>query len=121
MQFDPNKAIYVQIVDSFYQRICSEELAPGDKLPSIRDTAHLFKVNPNTVSRAYQEMDREEITFSKRGQGTFVTEDLKKIQLLKEAIAQKQLNELVLYMRKLGYTDETIVEALKKTVKELKE
>ena len=120
IQFEPNKAIYAQIVDSFYQQICSAELAPGNKLPSVRETAQNLKVNPNTVSRAYQEMDRAEVTFSKRGQGTFVTEDLARIRSLKEALAQKQLNELVKYMRKLGYDDETMIEALTKTVKEVR-
>ncbi|GAF23235.1 MULTISPECIES: GntR family transcriptional regulator [Shouchella] len=119
IQFDPNKAIYAQIVDSFYQQICSAELMPGEKLPSVRETAQTLKVNPNTVSRAYQEMDRDQVTYSKRGQGTFVTEDLAIIRTLKEALAKKQLTELVHYMRKLGYTDETMIEALTKIVKEV--
>ncbi|AIC93860.1 GntR family transcriptional regulator [Shouchella lehensis] len=119
IQFDPNKAIYAQIVDSFYQQICSSELMPGEKLPSVRETAQMLKVNPNTVSRAYQEMDRDKVTFSKRGQGTFVTEDHTIIRALKEALAKKQLTELVHYMRNLGYTDETMIEALTKTIREV--
>ncbi len=44
MQFDPNKAIYAQIADYYYQQICSGELIPGDKLPSVRETAQLYKL-----------------------------------------------------------------------------
>lgn len=118
MQFDPNKAIYAQIADYYYQRICSGELIPGDKLPSVRETAQLLQVNPNTVSRAYMEMDREQVTFSKRGQGTFVTTDMDIITDLKESLAGTQMHALITYMRKLGFSDEAIIDALKRSLRE---
>ncbi|GAF19151.1 transcriptional regulator, GntR family [Bacillus sp. JCM 19046] len=121
IQFDPNKAIYAQIVDYYYQFICSGELTPGEKLPSVRETAQTLQVNPNTVSRAYQEMDRDELTFSKRGQGTFVTEDLRKITALKETLAKAQVEALISYMKKLGYSSEEMIDSLKQTVKEMDE
>lgn len=121
IQFDPNKAIYAQIVDYYYQLICSGELTPGEKLPSVRDTAQTLQVNPNTVSRAYQEMDRDELTFSKRGQGTFVTEDLLKIKDLKESLASAQVEALITYMKKLGFSNEEMMVSVKRSLKELEE
>ncbi|MCM3550104.1 GntR family transcriptional regulator [Shouchella clausii] len=119
MQFDPNKAIYTQIAEYYYQQICSGELAPGDKLPSVRETAQRLQVNPNTVSRAYLEMDREQITFSKRGQGTFVTTDLTVIKQLKETLADAQMQALITFMRKLGFSNQEISASLERSLKEM--
>ncbi|RXZ79922.1 GntR family transcriptional regulator [Paenibacillaceae bacterium] len=121
MQFDPNKAIYAQIADYYYQQICSGELAPGEKLPSVRDTAQRLQVNPNTVSRAYLEMDREKITFSKRGQGTFVTMDMEDIQGLKKSLAADQMQALIKYMKRLGFSEDEMVDSLKRSLKEMKD
>ncbi|SDB82000.1 GntR family transcriptional regulator [Shouchella lonarensis] len=120
VQFDPTKAIYAQIADYYYQQICSCALAPGEKLPSVRETAQKLQVNPNTVSRSYLEMDRDGVTFSKRGQGTFVTTDLTVIANLKKTLAKKQMEDCVAYLRKLGYNNEDMVHALKQLLQEEK-
>lgn len=94
-------------------------MAPGDKLPSVRETAQRLQVNPNTVSRAYLEMDREQITFSKRGQGTFVTTDLTVIKQLKETLADAQMQALITFMRKLGFSNQEISASLERSLKEM--
>ncbi len=48
-------------------------LRPGDQLPSVRELAVSLTVNPNTVARAYRELEREDVLFTQRGRGTFVT------------------------------------------------
>ncbi len=67
------------------------------------------------------EMDREQITFSKRGQGTFVTTDMDVITDLKESLADAQMHALITYMKKLGFSDEAIVDSLKRSLKEVRE
>ena len=57
--FDESIPIYIQIMDMIKQRICAGQLSMGDKLPSVRDMAGELMVNPNTVQRAYQELERE--------------------------------------------------------------
>ncbi|MGN7310583.1 GntR family transcriptional regulator [Alkalicoccobacillus gibsonii] len=112
IEFDPSKPIYRQIADYYYQKISNGELRPGDKLPSVRETAQSLRVNPNTASRSYLEMDREGVTFTKRGQGTFVTEDEEVVRELRVQLAQSHIQELIDYLHKLGFSDNQIKDQL---------
>lgn len=66
--------IYQQLVDGVKEAVARGILAPGDKLPSVRDLAGRIAINPNTIAKAYQEMEREGIIETLRGRGTFVAE-----------------------------------------------
>lgn len=112
IEFDPSKPIYRQIADYYYQKISSGELRPGDKLPSVRETAQSLRVNPNTASRSYLEMDREGVTFTKRGHGTFVTEDEEVVRELRVQLAQSHIKELIDYLYKLGFSNKQIKDQL---------
>ncbi|MDQ0207012.1 GntR family transcriptional regulator [Alkalicoccobacillus murimartini] len=108
IEFDPSKPIYRQIAEYYYQQISNGELRPGDKLPSVRETAQSLRVNPNTASRSYLEMDRDGVTFTKRGQGTFVTEDEQVVKDLKVRLAKSHIEELIEFLYKLGFTNQQI-------------
>src|SRR5690606_15388680 len=66
--------IYQQLVDGVKKAVARGILAPGDKLPSVRELAGRIAINPNTIAKAYQEMEREGIIETLRGRGTFVAE-----------------------------------------------
>ena len=66
--------IYQQLVDGVKEAVARGILAPGDKLPSVRELAGRIAINPNTIAKAYQEMEREGIIETLRGRGTFVAE-----------------------------------------------
>ena len=68
---DP-RPIYVQIVDEVRRAMVIGTLAPDAPLPSVRQLAVELRVNPNTVSQAYRELEREGLAYVRRGQGTFV-------------------------------------------------
>jgi GntR family transcriptional regulator len=68
---DP-RPIYVQIVDEVRRAMVVGTLAPDAPLPSVRQLAVELRVNPNTVSQAYRELEREGLAYVRRGQGTFV-------------------------------------------------
>jgi len=68
---DP-RPIYVQIVDEVRRAMVVGTLAPDAPLPSVRQLAVDLRVNPNTVSQAYRELEREGLAYVRRGQGTFV-------------------------------------------------
>jgi GntR family transcriptional regulator len=118
--FNNSQPIYYQLMEQFFQRICSGQLKPGDKLPSVRETAAEAGVNPNTVQRTYMEMERKDIVESKRGQGTFVTEDVKVLRQLRVEIAEEKLNEFVRYMKQLGFSEDELVSQVSQAVKLLK-
>lgn len=65
--------IYQQIIDGIKENILKGILKPGDKLPSVRELSALITANPNTVSRAYMELERQNVIETLRGRGTYVS------------------------------------------------
>ncbi|MBU9711989.1 GntR family transcriptional regulator [Evansella tamaricis] len=110
--FDQNRPIYLQLMEHFYGKICRYELKEGEKLPSVRETAVEVGVNPNTVSRTYMEMERENVVVTKRGQGTFVTEDHDVIHQLRERIAENQIDTFLDVMTHNGFSEDEIIELI---------
>lgn len=117
IKFDENFPIYLQIMDLIKKDIVKGKLKGGDKLPSVRELAEELKVNPNTVQKAYQELERENITFTLRGTGSFVTKDEAKIEELKKSMADGILSKFVENMRELNFSDEDILDLLSKYLK----
>ena len=73
MEFDSNKPIFLQIADSFHEKILSGELNPGDRIMSVRELGGELGVNPNTVMRSYEKMTASGIIYNKRGIGYFIS------------------------------------------------
>jgi GntR family transcriptional regulator len=76
VKIDPRShvPIYLQIADEIRATVAAGVYCPGDALPSLRAMAVETQVNPNTVQRAYDELEREGLIYSQRGKGLFVTE-----------------------------------------------
>mgnify|MGYP001021150620 FL=1 len=70
-----SKPIYEQIKDQVKEGIIKGIFQPGDKLPSVRELSTMLTINPNTVSKAYQELEREKAIVTVRGRGTFIAKD----------------------------------------------
>lgn len=111
--FNPSQPIYLQLAERIRHQIARKELAAGAKLPSVRELAIRSGVNPNTAQRAYSELERTGIVETRRGQGTFVTEDESVLIELRETLKRDQIVHFVNDMRNMGYSDEEIVEGLK--------
>lgn len=121
MEFNNNLPIYIQIMNLLKTKMASGELNGGDKLPSVREFSKELKVNPNTIQRAYQELEREEFVFTQRGMGTFVTEYTETIKNLKKVMATELLNEFFDQMKNLGFTSNEIKELISEWLKEERE
>ena len=80
MEYNSSLPIYLQAANSIKQDIVTGKLSPGARLPSVRDLAVEYTINPNTVSRVYKELEMEGVCFTRRGMGTFVTEDPERVQ-----------------------------------------
>ena len=68
------RPIYSQIIDGFREQIKAGVLQPGDKLPSVRELATQLTINPNTIQRAYRELEAQGWVASVQGKGCFVCE-----------------------------------------------
>lgn len=112
MDFDNNLPIYIQIVDYIKRQIIIGILKEGDKLPSVREIATKLKVNPNTIQRSYQELERENLVFTQRGMGTFVTEDKDMLKELKKSMANNIVNNFIEDMNALGFNHQDIVDLI---------
>jgi GntR family transcriptional regulator len=77
MEFNDKQAIYLQIVEYIYDHILTGEWKGDERVPSVRDLAVELQVNPNTVMRAYELLQNNEIIENKRGIGNFLSGDAK--------------------------------------------
>ena len=107
-QFDERSPIYEQIVTTFCRSLIKGELAPSDRIPSIRELAIKLKVNTNTVQRAYQEMERRQLIYSKRGTGYFIAEGENMVQEIKTEMVKDAVSRFLDEMRSLGFKDSQI-------------
>jgi len=112
MNFDAAQPIYRQIIDEFKKKIIRGELKKGDRIPSQREYAEMVRVNPNTVQRAYREMEVMQMVETVRGQGTFVVVDQAGLANIKEDMAKSILTYFVTEMNSLGYSDQDLAKAL---------
>lgn len=119
--FDDKTPIYVQIMNMIKKQIITKELREGEKLASVRDLSTELKVNPNTIQRAYKELEREGLAFTQRGMGTFVTEDKKILYNLKKDTAKEVMDKFIEGMEYLGFSSEEIIDMVSKSLKEEEE
>ena len=95
--------IYQQIVDQLRFRIVSGQLAIGDELPTIRGLAEAIRVNPNTVARAYRELEQEGLVEKRRTVGTFVAEAAAKLSAVqRRKLLQPHIDRVLIQSRQLG-------------------
>ena len=74
INYKDSRPIYEQVMDGFRNQIISEELKKDDKLPSVRELSSQLAINPNTISRAYRELEREGYIYTAQGKGCFVAD-----------------------------------------------
>ena len=115
MEYNSSLPIYLQAANSIKRDIVTGKLSPGEKLPSVRDLAVEYTINPNTVSRVYKELEQEGVCFTRRGMGTFVTEDSGKVQQLKEEMAGALIREFLEGMEQLGFSRVEAIRILEET------
>ena len=94
------RAIYEQVMDRLSDLMLIGALDPGDKLPSVRSLAVELSINPNTIQKAYIELERQGYVYSVKGVGSFVA-DMDVIKENKKSIIYKELEELVDKSRKI--------------------
>ncbi len=111
--FDNNTPIYIQLVEQLKIHIISGELAPGERLPSVRDLALQVKVNPNTLQKALSELEEKGLIFTERTNGKFVTEDRTLIENYKYEYADGLSKKFLNSMKNIGFTESEALNYLK--------
>ena len=112
---DPRSGVpvYRQIIDQVTGGIAAGALAPGDQLPTVRQLAVDLSINPNTVIRAYRELEIRGVLETEQGTGTFISNQKMRLD---EAERQRSLNQLIGdFMARAGsagFTAEELIEQL---------
>ena len=106
--FDEKSPIYLQIAYRVKLKIASKELSMGQQLLPVRELAQEAGVNPNTVQRAFQELEKEGLVYSARTSGRFVTEDEKLNNQKRHEISQNLINNFVTEKSAIGFSSPEI-------------
>jgi len=113
--------IYFQLLRQIKHMIATGRLNSGDELPSVRVLAQQLLVNPNTIVRAYRELEAAGLIFSKRGSGTYVADGrIPYSQDECRRILSERLDAIVVEARSLGYSLEQVIELMKERDLKLK-
>ena len=117
LKLDPSLPIYQQLMDGICQAVARGELKPGAKVPSQRELAEGAHVNPNTVQRAYRELELLGLVETRRGEGTFIREEPALLQRIRGQLAAEALARFLKEMHALGFTDAEIVQRIETALK----
>src|SRR5699024_211439 len=104
MDFDSAQPIWQQLVDDFTRRVIIGEWRPGMKIPSTRELALEYQVNPNTVQRALTELDRLRTTQSERTSARFVSDEEGVLKALRDEAAQEIIDDVIARLASIGVT-----------------
>ena len=100
--FDNNIPIYIQLLEYLKIYLISGVFKSGDKLPSVREFANTFKVNPNTMQKALSELESMKLIYTERTNGKYVTKDIKMIEKIKDEYAINLAKSYFNGMKKIG-------------------
>ena len=112
IDYQDRRPLYEQITDKFRNLILRGILEPGDKMPSVRGLAMDLSINPNTIQRAYRELEQEGCICSVPGKGSFVA-DARDTAALRRKELLVQLKEISEELKKLGVDENTMTEWIK--------
>ena len=102
------KSIYEQIIDGFKNEIISGSVLPDDKLPSVRELASQLTVNPNTIQKAYAELEKQGFIYSVAGRGNFVCEQTRSVDPKQVDDICDKIADLLKELKYLGVSERDI-------------
>lgn len=108
-KFDEKSPIYVQLAQRVKMKILSGELKSGQQLPTVRELAEEAGVNPNTMQRAYTELEHEGMVFTRRTAGRYVTEDSELLVRIRHEVAANEIKSFIDKMKHFGFREKEII------------
>lgn len=117
-----SKPLYEQIVDNIKSNYVKGYLKPGDEIPSVRKLAMQLSVTPNTVAKAYQELERDKVIVTIRGKGTYISSE-SDIKMNDERLysIRKEMTTKIVELTYMGMSKDEIISMFEDIYKEIKE
>ncbi len=116
INYKDRRPIYEQVVERFKELIIKGALDPNSQLPSVRSLAMELSINPNTIQRAYAELERQGYIYSVKGKGSFIAADDLLSQQKRNEVYQ-ELAQVVEEAKNIGITEEDFINKVKQTYK----
>ena len=117
LNYRDSRPIYVQIKDNYKRLILSGGISAGDKLPSVRELASQLAINPNTIQRAYMELEQQGLICPVKGKGSFVTDSSRIRQIgMEETLSERK--EIAEKGMALGVGEEEMIGVIRSCYKE---
>ena len=113
LNYRDSRPIYEQIRDGLRKLIVTGAVQPDEKLPSVRSLAQQLSINPNTIQRAYNELESEGYIYSVPGKGSFASGDTSAEERRKQDLLE-QLRELAAELNDLGVSGEELAALVRK-------
>ncbi len=110
--FDNERPIYIQLMEKIRLEIVSGKLKKGERMPSVRELAITMKVNPNTMQKALAELENEQLIYTERTNGKFVTQNQERIEEIKKELAKEKVNTYLNSMKDIGISFEEAISYL---------
>ena len=107
------RPIYTQITDGFRDQIIAGVLRPGDKMPSVRELATTLTINPNTIQRAYRELESQGWIISVPGKGSFI-QGIPKIDPAQTQALLAEFDKLAATLLAMGLSEEELTAHIRK-------
>lgn len=112
--FDNERPIYVQLTELIKKEIVSGKLKSGERIPSVREYANIFKVNPNTMQKALMDLEKEGLIYTERTNGKYITNDNSLIKKIRDNLACELVSNFVKDMKNIGISSDEMIKYLKK-------
>jgi GntR family transcriptional regulator len=109
IDYKDRRPIYEQVVQRLEELILKGILEPGSQLPSVRNLAMELSINPNTIQKAYMELERRRFIYSVKGKGSFIAENDNLIDIKKEEVL-KTLSNVIRDAKEIGILKEQLIE-----------
>lgn len=119
-KLNSDRPIYAQLVERLQTQIVSGQYPPGGKLPSVRELSAVAAVNPNTMQKAFAELERSGLIVTQRTNGRTVTENEELIRTIRHNLAKEQVLSFFSGMEELGFSRKEMLELIEKYYEERK-
>lgn len=119
IDYKDRRPIYEQVIEKFQQMILCGALQAGEQMPSVRSLAMELSINPNTIQRAYQELERNGYIYSIKGKGSFVSDTLDAAKSKRAEMKQK-IKNCVEKAFSSGISEEELKRMLEESITEMK-
>src|SRR5699024_3746313 len=113
VNFNTRDPVYIQVMHYFKERIATGMLEPGQEIPSRRELASQLKINPNTVQRAYKEMEEEGLIYTERNLPSKITRDSSVIEAVREELLLSAVDSFIEAVRSIDVPLEELISLIK--------